>query len=1650
MHFFLASLLAVGSLPLNIINTYAADTPDVTTVKSPTDAPEHQKTLTSNGDGTYTITLSVTGKASSSTVQNVTKSNVILLVDTSSSMNGRAAGYSGTRLEAEKNALTKTDGIIDKLLANNTDEVTDAIELYGINFGTGATRAWDWSTNGGSIKSAINGLTTNTGTNWEEALILAKQAADDKHAAEPDENTYVIFMTDGEPTTHQNDYSVNTNYGQEWEYASDNAREIVTAGYNFYGIFTFGTGNSSNYLKSLVNYAYTGSGTYNSPLSSDYAQYFYDATDTQALIDALEAIVDEISSSVGYTNIAMIDGLTDLTSSMKIDGKISDLTYTRSGGSYGSGTVWADAPQATTTDDAINWNLGSTVLEDGVTYSVSFLVWPKQESYDLVADLNNGKISYDELTDSQKSSVIESSDGLYTLKTNTDYPTLTYSTITTTTSNAGTETVISDPTTINIENPKPVGLANEKLTLEKKWEDTLDPSQREEVNGEVTLHFYKDDQPYEQNIKLTEADDWMLEDYISIAPGIIVSSESDTYDLLKHDHTEYSFDGKTYIILETGHDYYFEEENINSHFELTNYIYHPMLVDNQMKNVFFTYDESGNITGIEEFKDMSSVSATNTLKGGINIEKKVVDQEGNSVDTDDSFEIIAHLLDADGEDYDYDYRIYYGEKNPAYEENIVYDDEGNIKYSRSEHKYGTGKLTETLYVGDTIRIVNVDSGVQYYVEETAKNGYNANPTITYEEAYGTDEPDDATQTEDGRYYVVSGNTASSVTVTNEFLNEKTDVKFEKVWYDADGNVLSGDDLPGSITIELFKEDADGNIVSAGEQPKEVNADTDWKGSFEGLPKYDNGEEIVYSIQESVIDGATYDNDLKVFFEFDEEENNGKHAVIGRWEWGVRKLEDYVIQNTWTPATEVVTGSTSFSIQKIDASTKKPLEGVAFELKNNDDGSTVSKTTNEDGEAVFDDLDAGEYSLKETATPEGYKSISAEPTINITKIKKLNNVDLSELKNIYEYIYSFSVTQPAGFEFDPVNRVFEIKNEPIPYDDITITKVWDDKDNHDGVRPSSLDVTLFANDEKDDEITLTSQNAVENDANTWTYVFEHKPTTTVSGDAIKYTVKEDETTIGDYGADYDQDNLTITNSYTPATTSVKVSKKWEYNGVSSDLYPTSIKIGLYDERNSKLDEETVTPDDNGKWEYEFTDLPVYRNEDGVASKITYSVKEIEVQGTTFNNEDTFYVYDTVENNGKYAVLGQWKVMELEDYILQNTWTPATEEVTGLTSINVYKIDSKTKAELPGAVFKLKSDDGTETTCTTNDNGEATFDNLDAGVYTISEVTAPEDHIELSSSSTITITKIKKLMSVDLAQLHNTYEYEFSSEATSADGYSFDASSNTFTIKNDPITYDDVTVYKIWDDDNNRDGVRASSITISLIGSNGKEYEGTLDAKNNATEDDENTWSYVFEHIPVVTSKGEAITYEIEEDETTIGDYEASYDQDNLTVTNFHEPETTSIYGYKIWEDDNNSSGLRPTSLEFILLNGDGEELDSTIIFEDENGDWNFSFENLPKNQNIDGKVSEIEYTIEEVVNFNYIASYDTDEDGYIVVTNTLKGRGGEIPPIETPETGWLAKSENSNAGEAMWMNNIIGGGVALLAGAVIIKFTSRRKEVKLTK
>ena len=161
-----------------------------------TDAPAFQKNLSDNGDGTYTLSLSVTGETDTSTVENVNKANIILVLDTSSSMNNDAASggagdphvyyavpgnpgnpatggvtatyyrldngtyrqvyyrngqwrlensnnaqvfngpfYSRSRFWAEYHALTDNGGIVDSLLAQNTTMNPDIIEIAIADFG---------------------------------------------------------------------------------------------------------------------------------------------------------------------------------------------------------------------------------------------------------------------------------------------------------------------------------------------------------------------------------------------------------------------------------------------------------------------------------------------------------------------------------------------------------------------------------------------------------------------------------------------------------------------------------------------------------------------------------------------------------------------------------------------------------------------------------------------------------------------------------------------------------------------------------------------------------------------------------------------------------------------------------------------------------------------------------------------------------------------------------------------------------------------------------------------------------------------------------------------------------------------------------------------------------------------------------------------------------------------------------------------------------------------------------------------------------------------------------------------------------------------------------------------------------------------------
>lgn len=852
----LSVLIVLAMLPNVSLEVSAAD------ASSQTDAPAFAKNLYDNGDGTYTLSLSVTGESDTSTITNVNKANVILVIDTSSSMNNDAAAgtsqdphvyytvpgtptyssagvapvyyrqdgnsytqlywrnnnwretnsnngtvfngqfYARSRFWAEYHALTDNGGIIDSLLAQNTTLNPDIIEIAIASFGGKGATNLDFSstsnTNAAAIKNVISGLSTSQGTNWEEGLqnahdIIRTLTADEKE----NETTYVVFLTDGQPTTHANSYTVNQNVSDEFNAAKDDARTLVnTDKAEFYGVFTWGDQQYYQCVQSLVGYAYTGNGNYNTGDQGKGSNVF-NATSTEALVNALKQIADTITNNVGYTDTGIHDGVTSMTSSSvkaSATGDITGLKYYRSGGSYGTadpangnyGTEWTGAPAATQgSDGVINWELGENFdLEDGVTYTVTFVVWPKQASLDLVADLNNGIISYDSLTAEQKSQ-ITSSGGKYFLKTNTDYPSVSYKTYTQELDENGNpipnSRVESALKVSEIDNPDPVSLAEEKLNALKIWEDSLDPSQRVDVGDSVTLYlkvdgkyYYKDAEENPKGVTLLKSEDWEKSDYISIAPGIMVAEGSPAYDA---NATQVTYNEVKYALIEEGHDYVFEESATDKHFELTAYHHHPMIMGTKadgslhVVDVIFTYDEDGEITGIEDIKELSdSLSATNTLKGGINIIKTVVDETG-AINDINPFTVKVTMTDPDGNalptkvdgttEYTIDYRIYYGPNNPNYNAD---DTSTSPAGGRSGHIYKTGtEFTETIYVGDTIRVVNVEDDTIYTVTETAPTGYEYVGT-TYEIAYGGT----AANRKLDPNHQVQGNSASYAEVKNKY------------------------------------------------------------------------------------------------------------------------------------------------------------------------------------------------------------------------------------------------------------------------------------------------------------------------------------------------------------------------------------------------------------------------------------------------------------------------------------------------------------------------------------------------------------------------------------------------------------------------------------------------------------------------------------------------------------------------------------------------------------------------------------------------------------------------------------------------------------------------------------------------------------------
>ena len=438
--------------------------------------------------------------------------------------------------------------------------------------------------------------------------------------------------------------------------------------------------------------------------------------------------------------------------------------------------------------------------------------------------------------------------------------------------------------------------------------------------------------------------------------------------------------------------------------------------------------------------------------------------------------------------------------------------------------------------------------------------------------------------------------------------------------------------PDSITIRLY---ADGVEIDS----KVVTEADDWAYEWTGLPKYrDGGIEIVYTITEDPIEG--YDTVIDGFNVINTHEPE-RITVSGTKTW-----DDKNDQDGYRPKSITVRlyadGVEVDSVEvKADANGEWKYEFTDL-FKYRDHGAEIVYTISEDAVAKYITSYNG-YDITNTHVTETTR-------IPVTKIwDDADNQDGVRPDSITVNLYrdgelydSVELTAEMGwaYEWTDLDRYedgglrvnWRIQEERVPnyrttykgyeitntYSPQTVTvagmKSWVDANDRDGIRPDQITVRLYA-----DGVEIG--NKVVTEADNWTYEWTELDRYRDGGVEIVYEVKED--AVDQYTTTYN--GYDITNTYVPKTKNITGTKTWIDDNDRDGLRPDQITVRLYRD-GVEFKSLEVTPDTNGNWTYEFSEVDVYRD-GGV--EIVWTVTEDAVEGytTTINGFDITNTHET---------------------------------------------------------------------------------------------------------------------------------------------------------------------------------------------------------------------------------------------------------------------------------------------------------------------------------------------------------------------------------------------------------------------------------------
>ena len=651
------------------------------------------------------------------------------------------------------------------------------------------------------------------------------------------------------------------------------------------------------------------------------------------------------------------------------------------------------------------------------------------------------------------------------------------------------------------------------------------------------------------------------------------------------------------------------------------------------------------------------------------------------------------------------------------------------------------------------------------------------------------------------------------------------------------------------------------------------------------------------------------------------------------------------------AIKTVTNKRSKAKAKIKANKKltgRELKAEEFEFTLTDQDGKVKETVknDKDGNIAFSELEfdkAGTYTFKiaeKAGSDTGIKYDTKTVTATVTVTDKG--------KGALEATVSYD--DEKAFE----NTYTPAKTE------VPVKKVWKDENNQDGKRPTSVTVKLLA-DGQDTGKTLELT-----EANGWAGSFKDLDADK-GGTPIQYTVVE--VTVAGYTSKVTGDaasGFTITNSYSPETVDVKATKNWDDANNQDGKRPTKITINLLAD-GEKVASKEVQAAADGTWTATFEKLAKYK----AGKEIKYTV-----------TEEAVAEYEATITD--FTITNKYAPKEI-DYKVTKVWNDANNQ-DGIrpesVTVQLYKkVGNADPVAVEGKKLTLTAKEKTD-----DNTWVASFTNLpqyEAGkeiTYSIKEVDVPAGYESSVTGQVVT---------------------------------------NNYTPKTVVLSGT-----KVWKDNNNQDGKRTTSVKVQIL-KNDKEVVQEIEVSE-ATG-----WKFESKALPKYEN-GQEIKYTVKE--VAVASYETiitSEKDGKYTITNKHTPLKTTVKGKKIWKDEDNKDGIRPSSVTVKLL-ADGKETGQTATVSETNG-WTYEFTGLDRYQ--EGK--EIAYTVEEV---NVPDGYTASVEGYNI-TNTHtpeKPTPGKPNEPGKPKKGGELPNTGSESNQ-----------VALVAGIALLGlgtgFLARRKK-----